>query len=165
MIPFFNLLNYCATKFMLNIEFYIIMIKVDKKSKNTENSARILIVEDEYFIALDIQYILQKMGYDVFAIVSSGEESVNIASLSMPDIVLMDIKLKGKMNGIQAAESIYNQFRIPIIYVSAYGDELTYIQSDRFGPFEFIRKPFIEGEIADKISGVLHKSRKYNTLN
>jgi len=141
------------------------MIKVDNKSKKAEKSARILIVEDENIIAMDIQYILQKMGYDVFAIVSSGEESINIASLSLPDIVLMDIKLKGKMNGIQAAESIYNQFRIPIIYVSAYGDELTYLQSDRFGPFEYIRKPFIEGEIEDKISGVLHKNRKYTTLN
>ncbi len=107
----------------------------------------------------------KKMGYDVFAIVSSGEESINIASLSMPDIVLMDIKLKGKMNGIQAAESIYGQFRIPIIYVSAYGDELTYVHSGKFEPFEFIQKPFIEGEIEDKISGVLHKSRKYSTIN
>ena len=141
------------------------MIKVDKKSKNTEKSARILIVEDENIIALDIQYILQKMGYDVFAIVSSGEESINIASLSMPDIVLMDIKLKGKMNGIQAAESIYNQFSIPIIYISAYGDEIAYVQSGRAEPFEYIRKPFIEGEIEDKISEVLHKSRKYITVN
>lgn len=141
------------------------MTKVGKKHKKVEKSARILIVEDENIIAMDIQYILQKMGYDVFAIVSSGEESINIASLSMPDIVLMDIKLKGKMNGIQAAESIYNQFRIPIIYVSAYGDELAYVQSGRFKPFEFVRKPFIEVELEDKISGVLHKSRKYNMAN
>jgi CheY-like chemotaxis protein len=141
------------------------MIKVDKKSKKAVNPARILIVEDENIIAMDIQSILQKMGYDVFAIVSSGEESINIASLTMPDIVLMDIKLKGKMNGIQAAEHIYDQFRIPIIFVSAYGDELTYVQSGRFKPFEFVRKPFIEEELEDKISGVLHKSRKYSTVN
>lgn len=141
------------------------MIKVDKRSENTEKSARILIVEDESIIAMDIQYILQKMGYDVFAIVSSGEESINIASLSMPDIVLMDIKLKGKMNGIQAAECIYNQFSIPIIYISAYGDELAYVQSGRVEPFEYIRKPFIETEIEKKVSGVLHKSRKYITVN
>ncbi len=141
------------------------MIKIEKKSKKAVISARILIVEDENIIAMDIQYTLRKMGHDVFAIVSSGEESIKIASISMPDIVLMDIKLKGKMNGIQAAKKIYRQFRIPVIYFSAYGDELEFVQSGRFEPFEFIRKPFIEGELEDKISGVLHKSRKYTTLN
>jgi len=141
------------------------MIKIDKKSKKAVKSARILIVEDENIIAMDIQNTLRKMGYDVFAIVSSGEESIKIASTSMPDIVLMDIKLKGNMNGIQAAECIYNQFRIPVIYVSAYGDELEFVQSSRFEPFEYIRKPFIEEELEDKISVVLHKSREHTTLN
>lgn len=141
------------------------MIKIDKKSKKAVKSARILIVEDENIIAMDIQSTLIKMGHDVFAIVSSGEESIKIASTTMPDIVLMDIKLKGKMNGIQAAKSIYRQFRIPVIYFSAYGDEHTYVQLGRFEPFEFIQKPFIEEELEDKILGVLHKNRKCSMVN
>lgn|GEM_PF-547802 len=150
---------------LTSLELCIKMIKIEKKSKKAVKSARILLVEDENIIAMDIQSTLRKMGYNVFAIVSSGEESIKVASSSMPDIVLMDIKLKGKMNGIQAAKSIYRQFRIPVIYVSAYGDEHIYVQLGRFEPFEFIQKPFIEEELEDKISGVLHKSRKYSTVN
>ena len=87
--------------------------------------ARIMVVEDEGIVARDIQNRLKGLGYAVPAIASSGLEAVKKAAETQPDLVLMDIRLKGDMDGVKAAEQIGARFNIPIIYLTAYADEET----------------------------------------
>lgn len=124
---------------------------------NSQNP-KILIVEDENIIALDIRSMLEDMGYMVSAIVSSGEESIQKASKMKPDLVLMDIKLKGSIDGVSAGEEIYKQFRIPIVYLTAYSDLATInrINNGKNGnPSTVINKPFDEGELQTVIDNTL----------
>jgi CheY-like chemotaxis protein len=119
---------------------------------------KILIVEDENIIALDIRSMLLDLGYTVSAIVSSGEDSIKKASRLRPDLVLMDIKLKGRIDGVSAGEKIYRQFHIPIIYLTAYSDQRTLerINNDRSrNPSVVIHKPFDEGELQTVIDNTL----------
>ncbi len=124
---------------------------------NSQNQ-KILIVEDENIIALDIRSMLEELGYMVSAIVSSGEESIQKASKMKPDLVLMDIKLKGSIDGVSAGEEIYKQFRIPIVYLTAYSDQTTInrINNGKNGnPSTVINKPFDEGELQTVIDSTL----------
>ncbi|MDH5743112.1 MAG: response regulator, partial [Candidatus Aminicenantes bacterium] len=89
------------------------------------HNPKILIVEDENIIALDIRSMLEDLGYMVSDIVSSGEDSIKKASKTRPDLILMDIKLKGSLDGVSAGEEIFKQFRIPIVYLTAYSDQAT----------------------------------------
>jgi CheY-like chemotaxis protein len=116
---------------------------------------KILIVEDEAIIALDIQYTLENLGYRVPAVVSSGEESIEKASEIHPDLVLMDIKLSGDMDGISAAEQIYNRFRIPVVYLTAYSDEKMLEGIRRIMLFGYISKPFDETILKSTIEHAL----------
>lgn len=119
------------------------------------SKARILIVEDEGIVALDLQNRLINSGYSVCGIISTGEEAVQRAKTERPDLVLMDIKLAGKMDGIEAARQIYADAdsSIPVIYLSAYADKKTP------GPFGFgqIFKPFSTAELAVAIEAVLNR--------
>lgn len=117
---------------------------------------KILVVEDENIIALDIQFILESFGYKVCGIVSSGEESIESAFRTNPDLVLMDIKLRGKMDGVSAARHIQSRFNIPVIYLTAYGDENSLNRVDKTKPFGYIHKPFEEVELRSKIENVLN---------
>ena len=85
-----------------------------------EKSPNILIVEDENIIAMDIQFMLENLGYKISGVVSSGEDSIKKASNMLPDLILMDIKLKGKIDGVRAANQIYESLRIPVVYLTAY---------------------------------------------
>ena len=124
---------------------------------NAQN-LNILIVEDENIIALDIRTMLEALGYKVSAIVSSGEESIQKASKMKPDIVLMDIKLKGSLDGVSAGQEIFKQFQIPIVYLTAYSDQATInrINSGKnSNPSTVINKPFDEGELQTIINNTL----------
>jgi len=123
---------------------------------------RVLIVEDETIIAMDIQYVLENSGFHVSDIVSTGEESIEKASLMHPDVILMDIKLKGKMDGVNAAKKIYKKFQIPILYVSAYDNDKALKNLQSVKCFGFLNKPFEENELKTAIKAVLAKSRKLN---
>jgi CheY-like chemotaxis protein len=119
---------------------------------------KILIVEDENIIAFDIRVMLEDLGYMVSAIVSSGEESIREASKKKPDLVLMDIKLKGNIDGVSAGQEIFKQFRIPIVYLTAYSDPATIkrINNERNGnSTTVINKPFDQGELQTVISSTL----------
>jgi CheY-like chemotaxis protein len=97
--------------------------------------AQIMVVEDEGIVAEDIKRSLQNMGYEVPAIVSSGEEAVKKAGEIEPDLVLMDIVLTGKMNGIRAAGRIRSAFNIPVIYLTAHSNEEILEQAKTTEPF------------------------------
>jgi CheY-like chemotaxis protein len=119
---------------------------------------KILIVEDENIIALDIRAMLEDLGYRVSAVVSSGEDSIKKASKMKPDLVLMDVKLKGNLDGVSAGQEIFKQFQIPIVYLTAYSDQATVkkISDDKSGKSpSVINKPFDERELQTVIDTTL----------
>src|SRR5713101_2968158 len=86
---------------------------------------RALIVEDETLIAEELRERLSRLGFSVVAAVGSADEGIAIATSERPDLVLMDIRLKGKKDGVQAAQEIREQVDVPIVYLTAYSDRLT----------------------------------------
>lgn len=120
----------------------------------------ILIVEDESIVAKDIQMSLRKLGYNVVAICSNGEDAIRAAEEYMPELVLMDIMLKGNMSGIEAAEQIRSRFTIPIIYLTAYADESTLSKAKITEPYGYIIKPFKEIDLRTSIEMALYKHQK-----
>ncbi len=120
-------------------------------------SFKILVVEDESIVAMDIKHRLENMGYIVPAITSSGEEAVEKASETNPDLVLMDIVLKGEMDGIDAAQQIKDNLDIPVVYLTAYSDERTLKRAKITGPFGYIIKPFEDRELHSAIEVALYK--------
>jgi len=120
----------------------------------------ILVVEDESIVAKDIQNSLRKLGYDVPATVSSGEEAVIAAEQHKPDLVLMDIMLKGEISGIEATEEIRKRFDIPVIYLTAYADESTLAKAKITEPYGYIIKPFKEIDLHTSIEMALYKHGK-----
>lgn len=129
-----------------------------ERASYSGNGWKILVVEDEAIIAMDIQNILKKIGYSSAEVVHSGEESIQKVASGRPHLVLMDIKLKGNMDGIQAAHQISDRYKIPVVYISAYGDENTLNRANGTGRFGYITKPFEESELETTIQGVLKKA-------
>jgi diguanylate cyclase (GGDEF)-like protein/PAS domain S-box-containing protein len=126
--------------------------------------ARILIVEDETIVALDIEQRLQAMGYTVLDMVVSGEQAIQKAESLRPDLILMDIKLKGNMDGIQAAEIIHKSSAIPVIFLTAFADGPTLKRARITGAFGYILKPFEERELNINIEMALYKHQMESRL-
>lgn len=120
---------------------------------------KILIVEDERIIANDIEVTLKRLGYSVSDTVSSGEEALQSVSASQPDLVLMDVKLKGKMDGIRTAQCMHEQFHIPVIYLTAHADDKILKRAKFTKPFGYIVKPFEEKSLHTTIEMAVYKSR------
>ena len=118
---------------------------------------KILIVEDERIVAMDIQNRLIDLGYSVCGSASSGEDAVKKASELQPDLVLMDIVLKGDMDGIDAAGQIRERFNIPVVYLTAFSDEKTLQRARLTGAYGYILKPFGDNELRSNIAVALHK--------
>ncbi len=122
-------------------------------------SERVLIVEDEKIIALDLQRRLERFGYMVCDTASEGEESVRKARECKPDIILMDIMLAGAVDGIEAAKTIKRELQIPVIFLTAYADERTLERAKEAEPFGYILKPFKERELYTTIDIALYKHK------
>lgn len=120
----------------------------------------ILVVEDESIVAKDIQNSLKKLGYNVPAVVASGEDAVDAAGEHKPDLVLMDIMLQGDISGIEAANQIKTRFDIPVIYLTAYADESTLSKAKITEPYGYIIKPFKEIDLHTSIEMALYKHSK-----
>lgn len=121
---------------------------------------KILVVEDEIIIALHLKNTLRSLGYEVCGVVSSGEELVEIAFKKNPDLILMDIKLRGNIDGLSAAKQIQSQFNIPVIFLTAYGEKIVLKQIDKTKIFSYISKPFEEKELQSKIEVILNSYKK-----
>ncbi len=130
------------------------------KNKKT----KILIVEDERIVAEDIEMSLRRLGYDVHGIVHSGENAINNAGKNNLDLVLMDIVLRGEMDGIEAASTIQSQFGIPVVYLTAHADEKMIERAKITEPFGYILKPFDDRDLNTTIKMALHKHRMENML-
>ncbi len=126
--------------------------------------ANILVVEDETIVAKYIQKWLRSLGYSVPAVVSSGEEAIEKTEEIHPDLVLMDIVLKGNMDGIETARRIRARLNIPIIFLTAYADENTLERAKVTEPFGYIIKPFEERELHSTIEMALYKHRMERQL-
>lgn len=120
---------------------------------------RILVVEDESLVAKDIQNMLKSLGYEVIDVVSTGEEAVQLAEAMSPDLVLLDIVLKGEIDGIMAAETIWDKLGIPVVYLTAYADETTLQRAKVTEPFGYILKPFDERELQTTIEMAFYKAK------
>ncbi|HPE82352.1 MAG: response regulator [Aequorivita sp.] len=106
------------------------------------NAIKILIVEDEMVIAANISLQLTELGYEVTGVLPRGEEAVAHLHIDKPDIVLLDIRLKGEMDGIKTAQEIQKHYNIPIIYLTANADEAHFNRAKETNPYAFISKPF-----------------------
>ncbi|MFH1025764.1 MAG: response regulator, partial [Nitrospirota bacterium] len=118
---------------------------------------KIIVVEDERIVAHDIARQLKDMGYDVVAIVYSGEAAVDKASELHPDLVLMDIVLAGEMDGIQAAKKIKAIADIPVVYLTAYADEKIFGRAKISGPSGYVLKPVKKQQLQITIELALHR--------
>lgn len=123
----------------------------------TNKNNRILIAEDEAIVAVDIQSQLEAVGYRVLAVATSGQEARDLALEMRPDMVLMDIRLSGPLDGIDAAQAIRRKLDIPIVFLTAYADQETLQRAKATGPCGYLVKPFNERDLYATIEIALHK--------
>lgn len=119
----------------------------------------ILIVEDEAIIANDIKRALEKFGYNVIDIVRSGELAIQTVEKTNPDLILVDIKLEGKLNGIDIAGTIQEEYGLPVILITAYSNRRMIDEAKLTAPYGYITKPFEDKELYSSIEIALHKSK------
>jgi two-component system sensor histidine kinase/response regulator len=129
------------------------------KNEEFMEKYHILIVEDENIVALDIQKRLQKFGYKVVAICPTGEDALGKIKESTLDLVIMDIKLRGKLDGVETADRIKKIKKIPIVYLTAFADEKTIKRAKITTPFGYILKPFSERDLHTTIEMALYKHK------
>jgi DNA-binding response OmpR family regulator len=130
-----------------------------------ENSARILIVEDDMIIAAHISLHLTNLGYEVTGIESRGEEAIVHARLNRPDIILMDINLKGALDGIETVKAIRKNADISVVYLTANSDEATFSKARETHPEAFISKPFNKLNLQRTIALVIERNKDTRSNN
>lgn len=120
---------------------------------------QILVAEDEFIVARDIQNCLKDMGYAVPDVTSTGEQAIQMAAMAHPDLVLMDINLAGDMDGIAAAQEIRRRFEIPVVYLTSYADEDTLGRAKTTEPFGYILKPYDDAELRAVVEIAIYKHK------
>ncbi len=124
------------------------------------SKTNVLVVEDESIVSKDIQLSLKKLGYHVVGAASTGEKALDLVRSEKPDIVLMDIMLKGDVSGIDTAEIVKKEFGIPVIFLTAYADESTLSRAKVTEPYGYIIKPFKEIDLHTSIEMAVYKHKK-----
>ncbi len=120
---------------------------------------KVMIIEDEAIIAMDIRSTVEELGYTVPATASSGDEALSKVDEADPDIILMDIKIAGNMDGIETAGKINETHNIPIIYITSYSDEKTLERAMNTRPYSYILKPIRERDLAVELKLALHSHK------
>ncbi|TAL31341.1 MAG: response regulator [Spirochaetes bacterium] len=120
---------------------------------------RILVVEDEAIVSMEIKYMIESMGYEVAGSASNGDDAVKLAGKLGPDLILMDILLQGDRDGIDTAEEIRKDYSIPIIYVTAFADDSTLQRAKITSPYGYVIKPIQYKELNTAIEIALYKHR------
>ncbi len=124
----------------------------------------IMVVEDEPIVARDVQLSLERLGYHVPATASSGEEAIRRAKECEPDLVLMDIVLKGALDGIETAEYLQRQLSVPVVYLTAYADQQTVQRAKSTAPMGYVLKPFQPAELQRTVQLALSRAREDRQL-
>jgi two-component system cell cycle sensor histidine kinase/response regulator CckA len=124
---------------------------------NPNQRQSVLIVEDERIVAKDLQLTLGELGYDAFAIASSAEEAIARASERCPDLVLMDVRIKGRRDGIETAEILRNRFDVPVVYITAHADSATLDRAKKTEPYGYLLKPINSAELRSVVEVSLYK--------
>ncbi len=124
----------------------------------------VLIVEDEAIVAADLAGKLEQLGYEIAGIAASGEDAIETAFSMRPHVVLMDIWLKGPMDGIEAAETIRSRIDVPVIYLTAHSDAATLDRAKLSDPFGYVLKPFEERDLTTTIEMALYKHQSDRRL-
>lgn len=119
--------------------------------------ARIMVVEDEAVISMEIQDRLARMGHSVCGTAASGDEAVSVATAKRPDLILMDVHLRGEVDGVQTAQKIHDRIEIPVIYLTAFADDRTVERARLTEPYGYLIKPFSEKELYAAIEMALYK--------
>ena len=126
----------------------------------TQRKNKILIVEDESLVALDIQECLQSFNYEVAAITSCGKEALILVENKQPHLVIMDISLGGEMSGAETALAIRLRFGLPVIFLTAFTDQLTLDRARLAQPYGYLVKPFQDRELIANIEMALYKHQQ-----
>jgi len=122
------------------------------------SNKRILVVEDEVIVAMSLQEVLESLEYVVVGSVTTGPDAIHLTDISKADLVLMDIHLDGEMDGIEAAGAIFDQFCIPVVYLTAHYDENTLLRAiTQSMPYGYLTKPFRKKELYLTIENAFRK--------
>jgi len=134
-------------------------IEIDHRMKKTwlNSMKKVLIVEDEFSIAMDLELYLEELGYQVVGMADAYEQALQLMESEKPHIVLMDIHLKGARTGIEAARVAYQKYKIPVIFLSALSDSLTFADAMETEPFGYLTKPFKEVDLKNLLSIASHQ--------
>jgi diguanylate cyclase (GGDEF)-like protein/PAS domain S-box-containing protein len=143
----------------MGLRFPCALPKHFKQEDQTMLASKIMIVEDEGIIAMDIRSQLEGFGYEVVATAFSGGQAITLATQHVPDLVIMDIVLKGKMDGISAAQAITESLHIPVIFLTAYSDPATVMRAKATGAYGYLIKPFRPDELHASIEVALYKNQ------
>jgi len=127
--------------------------------------AKVLIVEDEFIEATDLKRRLEKLGYSVVGMTANGEDAVKKAEELYPNLILMDIILKGRMNGIETAKRITDNHDIPIIYLTAYFDGKTLEKAKKTAPYGYVVKPYEDMGLKSAIELAVYNHHNEKCLN
>ncbi|MCU0823147.1 MAG: response regulator [Leptospira sp.] len=111
----------------------------------------ILIVEDEPFLGLNIKQKIESFGLHVIAVVPSGDEAFQIVSEKVPDLILMDINLEGSLNGMETAESLRNQFSVPVLFLTGFLDDEEKERIDKNPSYSYLIKPFTTDQLKEAV--------------
>ncbi|OGT98620.1 MAG: hypothetical protein A2X80_09650, partial [Geobacteraceae bacterium GWB2_52_12] len=128
------------------------------------NKASILIVEDEAIVAADLAGMLGRLGYGISGTTPRGEEAIDLARELRPDLVLMDIRLAGAMDGVEAAGIIHSELDLPVIFLTAHSDHATLERAKLTDPFGYLLKPFEDLGLETHIEMALYKHRDERKL-
>jgi PAS domain S-box-containing protein len=122
-------------------------------------NAKLLIVEDEPIVALDLQQEVEQLGCEVVALAESADEALVAAEICRPDLALMDVRIVGSMDGIQTARLLRTAYDVPVIFLTSYSDEATISRAVKEMPYGYLTKPFKSRELKASLSVALHKAQ------
>lgn len=162
-MAFFQSLPETCDITMTSVNHFLTMLSSPESFQSSE-TIQILVVEDEYILALNLRESLEALGYGVIAIADTAADAIEKAIELYPDLVLMDIRLQGEVDGIQAAEYIWNNLLIPVIYLTGHSDQSTVERATKTLPFGYILKPVNEQELYVAIKTALSRCEREQFL-
>lgn len=120
---------------------------------------RVMVVEDQVIVGKELRATLEKAGYDVATVVTRGEDALGLVEQDKPDLILMDIVLRGRMDGIETAREILSRWSVPIIFITAFADEKVPALAGTAKPFGYLSKPFQERELLASVEAALDRNQ------